>query len=335
MKRIAFFSSLLFAFPFILFAKDIDLIFIGISQGSAPAFEETLDRRIRENLSTLQEMHITDYLQTQSFRRKIRFDESPTVSRKLVESLKQYSSDSAVFVWGRIKNYMVAGKRMKVIRGFIRGEIVLTLNVYSLRYKNYAFSGDVQTSLEKPKGFIFFGNAEKEIIVSPSERKEMTDKLLDQAARKSASLIATIIQSERLHAAKEAENAGAKSYEAPSVSDMFDVPSVEAASVDKDRKKSSAVSDTLLSKEQANPQSSDTLSSNNQTTPATPDTISSKMQTTPATQDAIPSKMQTTPTTQDTISSEMQSEPPAESTTESETSDSSPLIDTVGVQEKE
>jgi hypothetical protein len=210
MKHTAFFTLFAVIIPFALFAKGIDVVFIGLSQGGAPAFEETLDRRIREDLSTLPGLAIIDYLQTQSFRRKIRFDEFPTVSRKLIESLRQYSSDSTVFVWGSIKNCTLAGKRKSLIKGYIHGNIVLTLNVYSLRYKNYAFCGDVQTGYEKSKGFIFFGDAENEIIVSTPERSEMTDHLIDQAARKSASLIATIIQSEQLHAAKEADVAGAK-----------------------------------------------------------------------------------------------------------------------------
>jgi hypothetical protein len=222
--------------PFSLFAKDIDVVFIGLSEGGAPAFEESLDRRVRENISTLPGLAILDYLQTQSFRRKVHFDDFPTVSRKLIESLRQYTTDSTVFVWGRIKSSTLSGKRKSLIKGFIQGNLALTLNVYSLRYKNFPFCGDVQTSYEKSKGLIFFGDAEKDIIVSTPERSEMTDHLVEQAARKSASLIATIIQSEQLHAAKEADVAGAKAYEVPSVSDMFNMPSVEAATIGKNRK---------------------------------------------------------------------------------------------------
>ena len=236
MKQAAFVALFASIISFALFAKDIDVVFIGLSQGSAPAFEETLDRKVRENMSTLPGLAIADYLQTQSFRRKIRFDEFPTVSRKLIESLRQYNSDSTVFVWGCIKSCTLAGKRKSLIKGFIQGDLALTLNVYSLRYKTYAFCGDVQTSYEKSKGFVFFGDAKNEIIASTTEQSEITNQLVDQAARKSASLIATIIQSEQLHAAKEAESSGAKAYEVPSVSDMFNMPSVEAASVGKNRK---------------------------------------------------------------------------------------------------
>jgi hypothetical protein len=236
MKQAAYGALFVSIIPIFLFAKDIDVVFIGLSEGSAPAFEETLDRRVRENMSTLPGLAIADFLQTQSFRRKVHFDEFPTVSRKLIESLRQYTTDSTVFVWGRIKSCTLIGKRKSLFKGFIQGDLALTLNVYSLRYKTYAFCGDVQTSYEKSKGFIFSGNAANDIIVSTPDRNEITDQLLTQAARKSASLIATIIQSEQLHAAKEADVAGAKAYEVPSVSDMFNMPSVEAATIGKNRK---------------------------------------------------------------------------------------------------
>jgi hypothetical protein len=261
MIRIPFFLLLFVCSSSMLFARNIDVVLIGLTQGSSPAFEETLDRRIRENLSTSGDLSITDYVQTQSFRRKIRFDEFPTVSRKLVESLKQYTTDSTVFVWGRIKNCTITGARKKLIRGFIRGEFTITLNIYSLRFKNYAFAGDIQASVEKDNGFIFFGDADKEIIVSATDRSELMDRLLDQAARKSASLITTVVQSERLLAAKEADAAGVQSYEVPSVSDMFNMPSVEAASVNKNRKRTaSATESPALPKQTQFPAADSTLS---------------------------------------------------------------------------
>jgi hypothetical protein len=296
MKQVIPVHLIFFAFPFILCASDIDVVFIGISQGSAPAFEETLDRRVRENLSTLKEIALIDYLQTQTFRRKIRFDEFPTVSRKLVETLKQYSSDSAVFVWGSVKNNTFTGMRKNAIREYIRGEMTLTLNIYSLRYKNYAFIGDVQSSFEKPKGFIFFGDAKQDMAVSATDRKEMIDRLLDLAARKSASLIAAVIQSERLHAAKESETAGAKSYEVPSVSDMFNVPSVEAASVEKNRKKN-APAPGPYSPQKAPPPAKDTLSSKKQTSPQATDTLALRKQPPPpsAKPDSVPTAVKAAP----------------------------------------
>jgi hypothetical protein len=228
-----------------LWAKDLEIVVIGMASGGAPAFEETFDKRLRENLSTMPDLFLVDYLQTQLYRQKIRFNEFPTVSRKLVESLKQYSSDSALFIWGQIKDYSVKGIRRRMIRGYIHGEIVVTLNIYSLRYKNYAFSGDIHVDAEKPKGFLFFGDAENEVLISGIEKNGIIDQLIDKAALQSSMIIAAIMRGERLHAAKESDAKNMSKYEVPSVSDMFTVPSVEAASINKTRKKPVTTSDTL------------------------------------------------------------------------------------------
>ena len=70
---------------------------------------------------------------------------------------EQYCSDSTVFIWGAVKNYSVRPARKNLIQGVARGEITVSLTMYSLRYKDYAFCGDVAYECEEPKGFVFFG----------------------------------------------------------------------------------------------------------------------------------------------------------------------------------
>jgi hypothetical protein len=225
--------------PAVILAKGIEVVVIGVGSGGAPSFEDAFDQRLREDLSVTPELYTADYLQTQNFRRKIHFDDYPAVSRKLVESLKQYCSDSTIFVWGKIKDYSIEGVRRYLIRSSIYGEITFTLNMYSLRYKDYAFSGDVRCSFEKPKGLIFFGPVDEELHISGSERTEITEKLVDLGAQKSLAMIKAVIHSEGLRAARESISSGMEAYQIPSVRDVFSVPSVEGASVNKNRKKAS------------------------------------------------------------------------------------------------
>jgi hypothetical protein len=227
----------LIVFPLALWAKGIEVVVVGVGSGGAPSFEDAFDKCLREDLSTMPELYVADYLQTQSYRRKIQFDNYPTVSRKLVESLRQYCSDSTLFVWGKIKNYSVAGVRRYLVRGMVRGEITFTLSMYSLRYKDYAFSGDVQCGFEEPVGLVFFGPVDEHVHVSGSKRAEITDKLVDLSARKSADMIMAVVRSEGLKAARESNAGGMEAYQIPSVQDVFSVPSVEGASVNKNRKK--------------------------------------------------------------------------------------------------
>ncbi len=239
--------------PACAWAGDIEVVVIGITGGSSPAYGEEFDKRLRENLSMVKELFITDFPQTQWYRRKIGFDETRVVSRKLIESMKQYCTDSTVFVWGTIKSFLVKGARRSLIRGYVRGECTVSLNMYSLRRGDYSFSGDIHVDLEEPKGFILFGPAEKEITVTAIDRKDIIGRLIERGARQSAQTIATVIRSERLHAAKESESAGVNKYEAPSVSDMFTVPSVEAAAVEKKRKQAPRPPDSTASQTKTAP----------------------------------------------------------------------------------
>jgi hypothetical protein len=188
--------------PAMLSAKGIEVVVIGISQGGSPAFEETMDKKLREKLSNYQELFIADYPQTRFYRRKINFDESPVVSTKLLESLKQYCTDTTVFVWGEVKKCSMKGVRKNFIFGYIKGELTISLNIFSMRNKNFTFSGDVTAEFEKKKEMVFFGAAEDEIIPSTIDKTEIMGNLLDKCAQNSANLISTVIKSERLHAAK-------------------------------------------------------------------------------------------------------------------------------------
>jgi hypothetical protein len=222
-------------------AKGIETVVIGLTSGGAPAFEESFDKRLREDLANFQELYTADYLQTVNYRKKIRFDEFPSVSRKLVESLKQYCSDSTIFIWGAVKKYSVTAIRKNLIRSVVRGEITVSLTMYSLRYKDYAFCGDVNFSVEKPKGYVFFSPVDESVQIAGSQRSEITDELVNGATQKSADMIMTVIRNELIRSEKESGAGNAMdSYQIPSVQDVFSVPSVEGASVNKNRKKSTA-----------------------------------------------------------------------------------------------
>jgi hypothetical protein len=81
LKRATVFLLLMMTAPVAVSAKDIEVVLIGVTRGDSPAFEESFDKRLRENLSTMQDLSIADYPQSQLYRRKVHFDEFPVVSR--------------------------------------------------------------------------------------------------------------------------------------------------------------------------------------------------------------------------------------------------------------
>jgi hypothetical protein len=229
-------------------AAGVDLVFLGVLGNDAPALEKSFDTRLREALSVNPEYHLLDYLASQDFRHRINFDDFPTVSRRLVESLRQFSSDSTVFVWVTVKNRTIKPVRRWLIKAAAYGELALTLNMYSLRYKEYAFIGEVSSNAEKSEGFIFFYPLETGVHISALDQDEINGRLLGAAAFRSADLINAVVKSEKTRASLALDSGGMSKYKSTSISEMFNVPSVEAANVQRGRKKEpkpDAPADTL------------------------------------------------------------------------------------------
>jgi hypothetical protein len=221
-------------------AVGVDLVFLGVLGNDAPAIENSFDARLREALSVNPDFHVIDYLTSQDYRRRIKFDDFPTVSRRLVEGLRDLSADSTVFVWVSVKSRSVKPVRRWLVEASAYAELTLTLNIYSLRYKDYAFIGDVTSSAEKSEDFIFFYPLET-VHISAADQVELTGNLVNAAAFRTADLVSAVVRSEKQRAAYSSDSSGMSKYKAASISDMFNVPSVEAANVDRGRKKPASV----------------------------------------------------------------------------------------------
>jgi hypothetical protein len=120
--------------------------------------------------------------------------------------------------------------------------------MYSLRYKEYAFIGDVSSNAEKSEGFIFFYPLETGVHISALDQDEINGRLVGAAAFRSADLISAVVKSEKTRASLASDSGGMSKYKATSISEMFNVPSVEAANVQRGRKKepkTEAPADTL------------------------------------------------------------------------------------------
>jgi len=224
-------------FPLRAHAVGADLVFFGVLGNDAPAIEKSFDARLREALSVNPEYHMLDYLASQDFRHRISFDDFSTVSRRLVEGLRLFNSDSTVFVWVTVKSFSIHPVRTWLVAASARGDIVLTVNMYSLRYREYAFIGDVQSTFDKPEGMIFFYPLETGVHISAPDRAEIMDKLVTSSAYRAADLITTVVKSEKAKAVLASDTSGMSKYKAASISDMFTVPSVEGANVDRSRKR--------------------------------------------------------------------------------------------------
>jgi hypothetical protein len=234
-KKLSFeFLLILFIFSFCFSS---DLVLLGVSGNNSPAIERSLDQRVRQVLSCSIDYNIWDYVESCKFRKKIGFDDYSTLSRNLIESLRQFSNDSTVFVWFTLKNFSIKPKRKFIFGSELLGELTLTLHIYSLRFQNYTFVGDISGNTRKWKELIFFYPLDKGIHITAAEREEITQKLVDETALKASEMISNVVRSEKSKSQKGYNLE--KSSKEPSVKEIFNIPVVEPQSIEAESRKKS------------------------------------------------------------------------------------------------
>ncbi len=248
------FSFLFFTFPLKISGSE-RVLFLGISGDEAPSVEETLDRLIRERLSVIPDIAAIDYIETLRFRKQIGLDSYHSASENNLKNIGTILQDSLIIVWGRVKKISVDPVRSKLIKLYMEAGLTLGLSVYLPMDRRFAYTGNIESRIRKRKGFIFFSSVKETPPLGASERNQLIDMLLDDAAAKSVAVVSSLIRSERMRAAS-VNKPDSTDKRAPSISDVFTVPSVTPPVIeDKSRPNTdslrsgiSTVSDTVKNK---------------------------------------------------------------------------------------
>ncbi len=239
---------LIVLFNTLLFSQDIRIIFMGVVPGKVPEFEKEFEKLLRQEMVVIPKVSLTDYNDTEYLKRKSDFFDAPVVSRSLVQSLRSISHNKLLVVWGEIEEFNIKPTRHLVFGAKAVGSLRFTLTMYSLRFKDYSYLGEFEsiTSIVKPP--VFFQNVDKVTHISASDRTDIIKTLSKQTVVKSVDIITSVIRnlliSEGITPSTSSEG-GVKAQKAPSVSDLFDIPTVEAPDVlkGKAKKESSGKSD--------------------------------------------------------------------------------------------
>jgi len=215
--------------PAMLAATPVHVLFLGPIPGGAPAFEQSYSRQLRAKLATTTSLSLVDQEQTNEFRKSVGFDAHPEITDPMIAYVDEYFAESTVVAWAQVRNYTIKGMRHFLVRAELHGEITIDLVMYSAAEKSYFFLGDIHASVTRPAGFIFFDPVDK-MEINGVARSEVMDMLAGEAVEKSADMIGSItyaILSAQKKAAEESEET------APSIRDLFDMPSVEAKPLEK------------------------------------------------------------------------------------------------------
>jgi hypothetical protein len=216
--------------PFLVYAGNFTVAFIGLTPGGAPSFEESFNRDLQEKLSINQDVNTLDYATIQRLRGKLDFQNVSVVSPQLLSSLHSFCPDSTVFVWGTIENYSVRNAWLGLLHTQVKAEATMRIMVCSQTERPYAGSSAMVCTVAKPTGWFLIHPFTASSKVSAMDLAAAIGLLEKEAVDVSFKLVSSIIKNEIQNPRRNQRTAGAKN--SPNISDLFSVPSVEAASVD-------------------------------------------------------------------------------------------------------
>ncbi|HEX2958207.1 MAG TPA: hypothetical protein VHO70_15340 [Chitinispirillaceae bacterium] len=207
-----------------------EVVFIGITGDGAPAIEKTFETQLRKRLSTQSSLYLADCIVSQRYARMIKFDYFPVVSRELVESIETFASDTTLFVWGTVKKCNVSTVRKNLLRTVIKGELELSLTVYSLYNRGYSYSGVIYADALCPGEFDLFCGANNTSHIDALKRENVLLECIDNAVTKTTAMINVLVwknAGEKRVAPTEVEEKNI-----PSIYDVFTVPSIKAPEIE-------------------------------------------------------------------------------------------------------
>lgn len=221
---------LIFLLSSLVFSQKISAVFLGVIPGEAPEFEERLDILLGEHIATIEGLDIADYDDTQYLKHKTDFASSPGITRSFVKSLLEIVDDRTIVIWGKVADYSIEPKRKFLVGAEAVGSMTLSLTLYSTAFREYVYLGNVVSTASISLSPVFFQRVDKVSHISASDRCDINESMMKKAAEKSSMLINSIVRSQLMKAGvmmdKEVEV-----KKQPSVSDLFDIPTVEAPDV--------------------------------------------------------------------------------------------------------
>jgi hypothetical protein len=188
------FPALLLAFLPIAAWCGTPVIFIGLSGKSAPGIEKNLSMLIEERLSTIGDVFLIMNDESKNLQSHINQYSYPAITAPLIKALKRFAPDSALIVWGRVRECSIKPARHYFFNAQIHALLNIELTMFNMGTHSYAFIGDAKANLKRDKGFIFwFGSIEDAVQISASERSELLESLQVEGAKSTAGVLQTLL----------------------------------------------------------------------------------------------------------------------------------------------
>lgn len=212
-------------------SEEIQIINFGNLAGRQPAIEKEFNHELEIRLSTVEGMYLMDRDKADLIKKRADFVNSPTLSKKLINSLRESADEKSLIVWCEIMDLSIKPKRKWGLGAEALGKMKVKLYMYSLYFGEYIYTGDIESQASKAKAPVFFRNVNKITHITSEERKELSDKMVVEILSKIENIVLSVSRSELIKTGVLLPEE-VKKEKAPSVSDMFNIPSVEAPEID-------------------------------------------------------------------------------------------------------
>ena len=211
--------------------QSMNVAFMGIVPGDAPSFEKRLERGVLERLAVMNGLVLADRNDVEEMKVRSGFLDDPAISRRLVAWLLEYWDEKTLVAWAQVSDFSIRPIRRMLIGAAALGTARVTVTLYGLKFKQHLYLGDILCESRIPKSLVFFRDPRKVTHISASDRTTIIRELGDLAAARVASAVDAVVKGQLMRSGFVG-GLGIEEKEVPSISDLFEIPSVEAAEVD-------------------------------------------------------------------------------------------------------
>jgi len=214
-----------------------NLVILGFDGRKLPSAENSFDRILRQQLSVTPDAELTDDLKTRQMRHYVNFDDNHSLSIEDINTLRKYVTDSTYFLWGTLDEFKISPKRKFFFKAQIQGELSVELNLYNITEHKSSYSGKIKAVVAEDRGIVIFTPVGRSVHISAIDRTDILEKVENEAARKTCTIIAAAIRSDLARAdfvqskQNPSQVSAADTVQTPGVSNDKTVPAVTDSSV--------------------------------------------------------------------------------------------------------
>ena len=208
------------------------VLFLGITEQGAPAYSRSFEQQLRAILDTMDAVKLMNHIETQRYREMTGFDRYTDVSQSMNGRPLKLLPDSVLIIWGTINSLEFRPIRKHLFGAAVSGELRAGISAYSPKKRSFLYNGTVASTVSVKKSPVFFSPVDKVTQLSAAERVTLTDSLIHLAVLSCSDVIRSVLENGGKISAETAAETDTQ-RNAPSISDVFTVPSVEAPRIER------------------------------------------------------------------------------------------------------